>query len=72
MDQDGPPKQDNPIAKYGQTVDISRYRVVVEVALHDRAEPLARSWDRVMHAPTELLLNFQQFGPHSLVDRFTL
>jgi hypothetical protein len=52
MDQNSPPEQDNPVAKHGQIVDISRYRVVVEVALHDRAKPLARSWDRFMHAPT--------------------
>jgi hypothetical protein len=52
MDQNGPPKQDNPIAKHSQTVGISRYRVVVEVALYDRAEPWPRLWNRLMHAPT--------------------
>ena len=41
-DQNDPPEQDNPIAEHGQIVDISRYCVVVEVTLHDRAEPLAR------------------------------
>src|SRR6266851_2297717 len=40
MDQHGPPEPDHPIAKSGQTVGVSRYRVVVEVALHDRPEPL--------------------------------
>ena len=45
-----PPEQDHPITEHGQIVDISRYRVVVEVALHDRAEPFARLWDRIMHA----------------------
>ena len=72
MDQSGPPEQDNPVAKHGQIVDISRYRVVVEVTLHDRAEPLARSWDRFVHALTELLFDFQQLCSHSLVNRFTL
>jgi hypothetical protein len=34
-DQHGSPEPDNPIAKCGETVDIARYCVVVEVALHD-------------------------------------
>src|SRR5207253_6665005 len=50
MDQDGPPEPDNPIAKHGEVIDVSRYRVVVEVAFHDRPEPLASRRDRLMHA----------------------
>ena len=34
-DQRGPPEPDHLIAECGETVDISRYGVVVEVALHD-------------------------------------
>ncbi|HEY6342515.1 MAG TPA: hypothetical protein VIY49_13555, partial [Bryobacteraceae bacterium] len=51
MDQNGPPKPDNPIAKHREIVDISWYHVVVEVAVHDRPEPLASPRDRFMHAP---------------------
>ena len=40
MDQHRPPEPGHPIAECGQTVGVSRYRVVVEVALDDRLEPL--------------------------------
>ena len=52
MDQHAPPEPDHPIAKCGQTVDVARYRVVVEVTLDDRSKPLAglRYW--LVHAPT--------------------
>ena len=51
MDQHGPPEPGHPIAECGQTVDVSRYRVVVEVTLHDRSKPLAVMPNRFMHAP---------------------
>ena len=72
MDQHGPPEPDHPIAEGGETVDVSRYRVVVEVALHDRSKPSAVLPNRFMHAPTKLRLDFQQFGSHPLADRFAL
>ena len=52
MDQHGPPEPDHPATKCGETVGVTRYRMVVEVALHDRAKPFAvlRHW--FMHAPT--------------------
>jgi hypothetical protein len=37
-----PPKSKHPIAEHAQTLEVSRYRVVVEVALDDRLEPLCR------------------------------
>jgi hypothetical protein len=37
MDQHASPEPDHPMAKCGQTVDVPRYRVVVEVALDDRS-----------------------------------
>jgi RNA-directed DNA polymerase len=51
MDQHGPPEPSYPIAKCRQTVGVSRYRVVVEVALRDRSEPLTSLRNRFMHAP---------------------
>ena len=72
MDQHGPPEQDHPIAECGEAVDVSRYRVVVEVALHDRPKPFAVLPNRFMHAPAKLLLDFQQLGLHSFADRFAL
>src|SRR5215831_802022 len=41
MDQYGPPEPGHPIAEGRQAVKISRYRMVVELALHDRPKPWA-------------------------------
>jgi hypothetical protein len=43
--------------------------VVVEVALHDRLEPLASLHNRVVRAVSELLLDFLKFGSHPFADR---
>src|ERR1041385_4839201 len=72
MVQHRPPEPNHSIAECGQTVGVSGYRVVVEVALDDRPEPLAGLRYRFMHPSTELLLDFQQLGPHPLADRFAL
>jgi hypothetical protein len=72
MDQRGPPEPGHPIAESGQAVSVSRYRVIVEVPLHDRPEPLASLRHRFMRSSTELLLDLQQFGSHPFADRFAL
>ncbi len=41
MDQYAPPEPGHPITKCGQTVDVARYCVVVEVTLDDRSESWA-------------------------------
>ena len=41
-----------------QTIEIARYRVVVEVTLHNRLEPLSGLLNRIMRAVQELLLDF--------------
>ena len=64
-----PPESCHPFAKYVQTLHVSWNRIVVEVPLDDRPEPLARLRDRIVHAPAELLLNFLQLGPQALGDR---
>ncbi len=46
--------------------------MVVEVALHDRPEPLSGLHNRVVRAIEELLLDFLKLSSHSLADRFTL
>jgi hypothetical protein len=67
-----PPEPCHPFAKYTQPVQVSWYRVIVEVALDDRFEPLSRLLDWIVHAPAELLLNFLQLRPHALGDRLAL
>ena len=66
------PEPCHPIAKYAQPVQVSWHRVVVEVALDDRPEPLARLLNRIVHASAKLLLDFPQFGSHPLGDCLAL
>ena len=68
----GSPQPGQPVAKEPQAVEVSRYRVIVEVALHDRPEPLARVRDRIMPALAELLLEFPQLPPQAFADRLPL
>ena len=63
-----PPESKHPIAKHAQTLEVSRYRVVVEVALDDRMEPLSGLGHGIVHALMELLLNLSQLGSHALAD----
>jgi len=46
--------------------------VVVEVTLDDRPKPLARLRYRFVHPSTQLLLDFQQLGPHPFAHRLAL
>src|ERR1700733_2277573 len=49
-----PPERDQPIPKHSQTLEVSWYRVVVEVALHDRLEPSSGLGHGIMHTLAEL------------------
>jgi hypothetical protein len=66
------PESRHPLPKYPQAVEVSRYRVVVEVALHDRLEPLSRLRHRVVHPLAELLLDWFQLGSHAFAYRLAL
>ncbi len=50
-------------------VEVPWYRMVEEVALYDRLEPLTRSRDRLVPAPAEVLLDLLQLRPQALGDR---
>src|SRR5258708_19924015 len=50
-----------PLAEYLQSLHVSRDRVIVEVALTDRLEPLARLLDRILHPCSALFLSLFQF-----------
>jgi hypothetical protein len=52
-----------------QAAGVSRDRIVVEVALHDRLEPFASLTHRFVHALTKLLFKLPQFSPRALADR---
>jgi hypothetical protein len=64
-----PPERDHPVPKHSQTLEVSWYRVVVEVVLHDRLEPSSGLGHGIMHTLAELLLNLSQFGSHAFADR---
>ena len=57
------------IPEYAEAVEVPRYRVVVEVALHDRLEPLTGLMHGIVHTLMELLLNLPQLRPHAFADR---
>ncbi len=63
-----PPEWKYPIPKHPQTREVSWYRVVVEVALYDRLEPLPGLGHRIVHALVELLLDLSQLSSHALAD----
>src|SRR6266478_308743 len=64
-----PPMPDHSFPEFAEAVEVPRYRVVVEVALHDRFETLAGLAHRIVHTLTELLLNLPQLRPHAFADR---
>jgi hypothetical protein len=67
--QSTPPERKHPIPKHPQTHQVSWYRVVVEVALHDRLEPLSGLGHGIVHTRTELLLKLSKFRSDALAYR---
>ena len=65
-----PPVTTDSFPIYLQAVEISWHRVIVEVAAHDRLEPLPRVHHRVMHPYPQSLFDFQQLGSHALHHGF--
>jgi hypothetical protein len=63
------PGREHPIPKHAQTREVPWYCVVVEVAPHDRLEPLAGLAHGIAHPLTALLLNFSQLRPHAFANR---
>jgi hypothetical protein len=56
------PEPDHPFATDPEAVQVPRYRVVVEVALHHRLEPLPSLRDRIMHSLAQLLFIPRSFA----------
>ena len=66
------PQTGQPCPKGEQAVEVSRCRVIVEEALHDRPEPLSRACHRLVPALPELRLEFPQLPPQTLADGLAL
>ncbi len=67
-----PPQPGYPKSEHAEGIRVARYRVIVEVALHDRLEPLPGYGDRFMHALAELLFDFCQLPSQALAYRVAL
>jgi len=67
--QNTPPYAKYPFPEHAEAVQIPGYCVVVEVALHNCAEPSSGVRHSVVHACAELLLDLLQLCPHTLTDR---
>ncbi|MFZ3367919.1 MAG: hypothetical protein WA239_12450, partial [Candidatus Sulfotelmatobacter sp.] len=59
--QSAPPQSQQAFSEHREAAEVSWYRVVVEVTLHDRLEPSSRLSYGIMHAPLELLLKLPQW-----------
>jgi hypothetical protein len=66
-----PPIAGEPIPEDAQTGDVPRYRIIVEVSLHDRLEPFTGLAHRIVHGLVELLFKLPQLRSHAFADRLT-
>lgn len=64
-----PPQRKHSIPKHPQTLEVSWYRVVVEVALDDRLKPSPGPRHGIVHTLPKLLLNLSQLASHAFADR---
>ena len=64
-----PPMPEHSIPEFAEAVEVPWYRVVVEVALHDRLEPLTGLAHGMVHPLAELLLNLSQLHSHAFANR---
>jgi hypothetical protein len=64
-----PPTPRNLFAELSHAASVTRNRVVVEVSLNDRSEPLASLLNRIVLAGEELLLDLPQLCSHPFARR---
>src|SRR5215831_1892023 len=58
--QSTPPERHHPVTKVTQAGEVSRHRVIVEVALNDRLEPFASLGHRILQPHAKLLPDLSQ------------
>src|SRR5262249_18487059 len=67
-----PPIPGNPIAECLKPFPVAGNRVIVEVAVHDRPQPLPRRGNRIVHSLPQLLQDLLQLRAHPLAYRLPL
>src|SRR5215475_13210151 len=64
-----PPEHKQPVPEQGYASGVAWYRVVIEVALHDRFKPLTGLEQGIVHSLVELRLDASKLSPHAFSDR---
>src|SRR5215471_13499394 len=64
--QRAPPKVSDVMPEDLQCTTVGRHSVVIEVATDNPPQPFPLVRDRLVHAPTHLLLNLLQLRPHAV------
>src|SRR5258708_36394587 len=60
-----PPLSDHLVAEARERTTVRRHRVIVEVAANHLRQPSCLTWDRLGHAPSQVLFFGLQLRPHS-------
>src|SRR5688572_1283432 len=71
-DEYPPPASDDLVSERCQCSAVGRHGVVVEVAGNDLPQPFPLLRDRLMHAPSQLLLDLPKLRPHAVTPGFPL
>ena len=64
-----PPEHKQPVPEQREASGVPGYRVVVEVASHDRFKPLAGLGQGIVHPLAELRLDASKLRPQAFADR---
>src|ERR1700747_2547703 len=64
--QRAPPGISDVMPEHLQCTTVGRHCVVIEVAADDSPQPLPLRGDRLVHAPSHLLLHFLELRPHAV------
>src|SRR2546421_9438817 len=65
-----PPAPDDFVAERPQCVNVGRHCMIVEVAANDVAQPFTHNCDRLVHAPSEFLLDRLELRLHAVAPGF--
>src|SRR5260221_10095006 len=67
-----PPPSDDLIPEGHECTPVGRHRVIVEVAVDNLLQPFPLYNDRLMHAPSQRLLDLRELRLHAVASRLSL